>query len=123
METSKASGGTFFHQAAKASWATGLIVFLLIIFGSRTGLKLVVELVGFLLMVGGFVLGVIALFGVRKYGAQGILAPAIVGIIINGLLLFIFITNFITARSRALERRGGPPAKAVMLYSSENIPT
>ena len=48
----------------------------------------------------GLVLGVVALFGIRKHGTKGILAPALVGILINGLLLFIFVSNFVAAQAR-----------------------
>jgi hypothetical protein len=40
-----------------------------------------------LLIASGFILGISALFGVRRYGRKGILGRAIVGIVINGLLL------------------------------------
>ena len=52
-------------------------------------------------MVVGLALGVISLFGIRKHGARQILVPALVGILINGLLLSIFITNFLAARAKA----------------------
>src|ERR1035437_6699310 len=35
----------------------------------------------------GFLFGISALFGIRRYGGKGILGRAIVGIVINGLLL------------------------------------
>jgi len=58
----------------------------------------------------GFIFGIIAIFGVRKHGAKGILAPASIGLLINGLLLFIFFTNFLSARERAKSaQRLGPP--------------
>ncbi len=81
-----------------------MIVFFLILFGGRTEAKAVIELVAFLLMVVGFALGVIALFGIRKYGAKQILAPALLGMLIHGLLLSIFIPNFLAARAKARER-------------------
>jgi hypothetical protein len=46
-------------------------------------------------------LGIAALFGIRKHGRKGILAPALAGLVLNGLLLFIFITNFVAARAAA----------------------
>jgi hypothetical protein len=40
-----------------------------------------------LLMLLGFALGLIALFGIRKHGIKGILMPAVIGLILNGLLI------------------------------------
>jgi len=96
---------TFSHQAAKLSWVCPIIVFLLLALGGRVGARVIIELVALLLIVVGFVFGVIALFGIRTHGKRGILAPASVGIVINALLLFIFVTNFLAARARALQRR------------------
>jgi hypothetical protein len=92
----------FVHQAAKASWVCSAIIFVLVMFGSRTDARLIVERVALLLMVVGLLLGIIALFGIRKHGARGILSPALAGIAANGLLLFIFATNFFAARAKAL---------------------
>jgi len=95
----------FAHQAAKGSWASAVIVILLLAFGGRTGARVIIELVALLLIVAGLVLGIVALFGIRKRGAKGILAPALVGIIINGLLLLIFVTNFLAVRAKAQRAR------------------
>ena len=88
----------FAFQAAKGSWSSSVIVFFLLVFSS-TGAKVVLELITLLLILAGLSLGIIALFGIRKHGTKGILAPALVGIIINGLLLFIFANNFLAARA------------------------
>jgi uncharacterized membrane protein HdeD (DUF308 family) len=92
---------SFSHQAAKLSWVCPIIVFLLVTFGKQAGLRVMIELIALCFIVMGLVAGVAALFGIRTHGKKGILVPAIVGIVINGLLLFIFVTNFIAARSRA----------------------
>ena len=63
--------------------------------------KAILDLVALVLIFLGLSLGFIALFGIRKQGTKGILVPAVVGIIINGLLVFIFATNFLAARARA----------------------
>ena len=101
------------HQAAKLSWVFPVIVFLLLTATRQVADRVTVELIALLLILVGFVLGVIALFGMRKYGPKGILAQAMVGIVINGLLLFIFITNFLAARARAQQRTeiSLPPGK------------
>ena len=100
----------FSHQAAKLSWLCPIIIFVLLMFSRQMGARVIIELVSLLLMVVGFVFGVVALFGIRTHGKSGILAPAIVGIIINGLLLFIFVTNFLAASARAQQRRGDVPS-------------
>jgi hypothetical protein len=94
--------GSFSHQAAKASWVTAVLVFVLSAFGGQAGgARVLIELIALLLMVIGFILGIVALLGIRKHGVKGILAPALIGLIINGLLIFIFISNFLAARARA----------------------
>lgn len=103
----------FSHQAAKLSWVCPIIVFLFLAFGGRVGARVIIELAALLLIVVGFVFGVIALFGMRTHGKRGILAPAIVGIIINALLLFIFVTNFLAARARAQQQRSDVPSPMV----------
>ena len=96
----------FAHQAAKGSWVSAVLVFVLVALGGRTDAKVIIELIALLLMVLGLALGILALLGIRKHGTRGILAPALVGIAINGLLLFIFATNFLAARARAQRADG-----------------
>ena len=107
----------FSHQAAKASWASGVLVFILIAFGARAMPSVMMDLIALGLMLVGLILGAISLFGIRKHGAKQILAPALVGILINGLLLSIFITNFLAARARA-QRRTGALTTPVLYVSS-----
>jgi len=78
---------SFSHQAAKLSWVCPIIVFLLLMFGRQAGARVIIELVSLLLIVVGFVFGVVALFGIRTHGKSGILAPAIVGSIIFRMIL------------------------------------
>jgi hypothetical protein len=108
----------FAHQAAKASWATAIVIFVLVAFGGRVGARVLIEFVALFLMVVGFTLGVTALFGIRKHGMKGILAPAMVGIILNGLLFFIFVTNFLAARAKA-QQHSSAAALPVVIVSSE----
>jgi hypothetical protein len=90
-----------FAQVAKASWIICVVVLLLNSFGKRmVGLGAVLDLVAFAGIVVGLTLGVVALFGIRKYGTKGILANALVGIVINGVFLLIFVTNFLAAVHR-----------------------
>jgi hypothetical protein len=111
---------SFPHQAAKLSWVCPIIVFLLLMFSRQIGARVIIELVALLLIVVGLIFGIVALFGISKHGTKGILAPAIVGIILNGLLLFIFITNFMTARARALQQHSGIEASPVVAVWSNN---
>jgi hypothetical protein len=106
MDTPTPPKTSFSHQAAKLSWVCPILVFVLLMFSRQIGARVIIELVSLLLIVLGFVFGVIALFGIRTHRKSGILAPAIVGMIINGLLLFIFVTNFLAARARAQQQRG-----------------
>lgn len=90
----------FAHQAAKASWTSVVIICILGAFGRGVGAPVLIELLSLFLILVGLVFGLVALLGVRKHGAKGILVPAIIGIALNGLLLFIFITNFLAANGR-----------------------
>src|ERR1051325_7071803 len=103
---------TTFHQAAKLSWVCPILVFVLLMFSRQIGARVIIELVSLLLIVVGFAFGVFALFGIRTHGKSGILAPAIIGIIINVLFLFIFVTNFLAARAGARQQRGDVPSLA-----------
>jgi hypothetical protein len=101
---------SFSHQAAKLSWVCPILVFVLLMFSKQIGARIIIELVSLLLILVGFAFGVAALFGIPKHGKSGILAPAIVGIIINGFLLFIFVTNFLAARAKAQQQRSDIPS-------------
>ena len=94
---------TFAHQAAKRSWHSIVVVFVLGVFAKPARAELAFETLSFFVLVLGLALGIAALFGIRKHGRKGILAPAAIGIVLNALLLFIFITNFLAARAKALE--------------------
>jgi hypothetical protein len=63
----------------------------------------IIELTALVLILVGMIFGVVALFGISKHGAKRILAPALAGIVINGLLLFIFVTNFVAARAAVIQ--------------------
>jgi hypothetical protein len=95
---------SFAHQAATLSWVCPIIVGVLARFGNQLNAPLLVGLVVFTFLIVGLILGVVALFGISKHGKKGILWPALIGIVLNGFLLFIFVTNFIAARDRAMEQ-------------------
>ena len=100
---------SFSHQAATLSWVCPIIVIALLMFSRQIGAQVIIELLSLLLMSVGLLSGVVALFGIRTHGKRGILAPAIAGVLINGLLLFIFVTNFLAARARVQQHRGNIP--------------
>jgi hypothetical protein len=87
---------------AKGSWLSSVMVILLLIFVGRVG-GVFVEIIAFLFLISGFSLGIFALVTRRK--RKGILGHALIGITMNGLLLFIFITNFLAANAKARQSR------------------
>ncbi len=113
---------SFAHQAAKGSWASPIILFLLLIFGRQFITGVILDLVGVLFIIVGLALGIVALFGIREHDSKGILAPAIVGLVLNLLLLFIFVTNFFAARAKVRKAPiGAHPPIAVVAHGQENI--
>jgi hypothetical protein len=101
---------SFSHLAATLSWVCPIItiiVFVLLIFGRQVvARKMFAGIASSVLwlVVVGLILGIVALFGISKHGTKGILAPAIVGIIINGLLLSFVVTSVITSRARRMQQ-------------------
>jgi hypothetical protein len=112
---------TIYHQAAKASWVAPLLVIVLgCIFtasmstngGDAVGRK-VQGGVSLLLIVGGTVCGIVALCGLRRHGKQGILAPAIVGLVLNGLWVLLLVGMVMTQlRVRGVGGRAATVAPA-----------
>ena len=98
---------TFFHQAAKASWVAPLVALLL---GFCTldyrrqpdnrDSALIIGVVNVLLIAGGLVLAIVAFFGIKRHGSEGIVAPAIAGLVINGLLVVLAL-SLLPALNRA----------------------
>lgn len=112
---------SFAHQAATLSWICPASIFLLSIASKQAGLPpLVRDLAALVLMLGGFSFGIIALFGISKHGTKGILLPAIVGIIISGFLLFIFVTNFMAARARAMQQHSAIEVSPVVAEAARS---
>jgi hypothetical protein len=118
MNTPAPGTTSFSQQAAKLSWVCPLLIVVLLMFSRQAGAQAIIELVSLLLMVVGLVFGVVALFGIRTRGKSGILAPAIVGLVINSLLLSIFVTNFMAARARA-QRANAVPGFAPVAHARQ----
>jgi hypothetical protein len=100
-EAAETNPSSFSHQAAKGSWASGVIAIVLLGAG-RSAAPAIVDLGALALIVTGIICVLLALLGIRKHGVRGILAPALLGLAINGFLAFIFVSNFLAARARAL---------------------
>jgi hypothetical protein len=99
----------FAVQAAKASWAAPLLA-IAIGFFARTvssdpetgrSIMLVVGLISLVLVLAGLVLGVVAMFGIRKHGIKGILFPSIIGIALCSLWLYLLYAAIQAARQAA----------------------
>lgn len=103
----EAKATVFPYQLARISWIAGVIAIGLIVFTSHTRARIVGDMTSLLLVCVGFLLGIVTLASVPKYGAKHVLLPALSGITINGLLLAIAIPNFLHARKSALEGQEG----------------
>ena len=63
-----------------------------------------------LLILGGTGLGIFALFGVRRYGPERILLPAIAGLVLNGIIIVLNIILFTMLFSGKLPFAPKPPS-------------
>jgi ABC-type glycerol-3-phosphate transport system permease component len=103
------------QQAARASWMAPLVVilfnFVLKNGGAASSMSatMVIAAVSLILYVAGFAFAIYALSRIRANGREGVLAPAIVGLLLNGCFLLIIgsviLTNFTQARARARQRQ------------------
>ena len=101
------------HQAAKASLFSVPIVIGLGVAGSilaqqshnPTQVAIILDLVVCVLVLMGLVAGIIALAGIPSYGSRGLLGRGLVGLALNGILIFIFATNFVSASRKAQTSR------------------
>lgn len=102
----------FAIQAAQASmWAP--LVAVGVSFAVNAGManqltpaaKIITGSVCTLLIVFGFALGVIALFGVRCHGSKGILGRAIAGVCINGILIAVIVTTIVSFMNSSARTR------------------
>ncbi len=102
---------SFSHQAATASALAPLVAIMVgaMTNGAKQGLgpqlaqkvSMIVGLANSTLIVLGLGLGVVALFGISKHGAKGILGKALLGIGINAILVAAGITVLIRAKELA----------------------
>lgn len=101
--------GSFARQAASFSLLAPVVSIGLNVLGHQAvqGNRMGMIVLGgtcTLLILAGFVLGIVALVGTRKHGRKGIFGRAIAGTCINGIIVFfmlIAIPGFIKAAERA----------------------
>jgi hypothetical protein len=89
----------FGQQAARASWMAPLIAVVigLITFQARDADRSAAMIIGganVLIIVAGGVLGIVALLGVRKWGREGVLLPASIGVLVFIVLALSMFTMF-----------------------------
>jgi uncharacterized protein (TIGR03067 family) len=96
---------TFAQRTARFSWQLFVVTILLVLLSRHIPGGLVVcESIAFFTMSAGVLCGVVSLFGIGQGDVRRVFFPAFAGIVLNGLLLFIFITNFTAARRAAQQR-------------------
>jgi hypothetical protein len=120
---------SFPQQAARASWIAPCIALGLGVVSNsvlnnghprgsaENTAQMVVGGVTVLMIVTGLVLGVIALFSVRRHGREKILTPAIVGVCINGVMVGLLAMGVLFAISIAKRTR----ARAAALAPASSI--
>ncbi|HEY5910548.1 MAG TPA: hypothetical protein VJA21_08090 [Verrucomicrobiae bacterium] len=85
-------------QAAKASWVSFVFAYAFSAMAAKARghpMWPIILIAAMLFVLIGFVLGVIALSGLRKYGRKGILIPGVVGTLLNGLMLGAVLLAFV----------------------------
>jgi hypothetical protein len=95
---------SFGEQAARFSLYVAPVVLVLGCLTRRNrdenpDVGVVIAYINLALVVAGFVLGIVALVSMRRYGPQRILGRAIVGVLLNGLALAAFASFLIPARA------------------------
>jgi ABC-type molybdate transport system permease subunit len=90
----------FAFQAAQASlmcplMAVGVSIVVNVGLGNQPMpmVKMITGGLSVLLIVLGFVFGIVALVGMRRHGRQGIMGRAIAGVCINGLLIAVMVAS------------------------------
>lgn len=110
----------FVFQAAKASWVAPLVASALG-FGAKIALQgntqldpqtlrvawLVIGGLAVLIVTAGLVLGIAALFGVKKHGWRGILIPSVIGILLCSGYLYLLASTVLLVRRLAAEQGVG----------------
>jgi hypothetical protein len=103
-DTPQSNASTTPRLLAKLSWQLWAVAIGIIIFTRGLSIKVPAETCALLLICGGFLLGIVMLIAIPKYGAKDILKPTLAGIALNALMLSIAIPNFIHARSESIRK-------------------
>ena len=110
----------FAQLAARSSWQLFLVTLFLVIFWRRlphgVGIPIFAGL-AFIPMVAGNICGLVALIGIVRVGTEKVLVPALIGTLLNGFLMFIFVTGFMAGRAAALkaQARTAAPVQPVQI--------
>src|SRR5688500_4328486 len=105
----------FAQQAARASWMAPLVAigFGILTAGSRDDrtTAIVVGGANALIILLGFAFAVVALAGIRRHGREGLLVPALIGLVLNGLLIASMAVTWSAASriaaARSAQQAGG----------------
>src|SRR5258706_3300305 len=117
----------FYHQAAKAAWVAPLIAILLgcvtsTVRDTNPTMAIVIGATNGLLILAGFVMAIVAFFGVKRYGPAGIIAPAIVGLLINLVFIGGIASLFLYARRGMAARTTAARAAAARVVTPFSSP-
>ena len=92
------------QHLAKASWAAPCIAFGMNCCAGgamrQSGAGVVIGVVNLGLILFGFTTGIVCLTQLRRWGKAGVLAPAIVGVCLNGLLILAMVSVIVFALQR-----------------------
>ena len=117
---------TWYHQAARVSWAAPVVSFALGCLGraqmedEALGAS-VIAATQMVLIAVGLVCGIVALTGVRRVGSRGIVTPAVVGLLLNGLAVAMLL-YLLLARPAPPPPLGGGVRTGVTTGPSGNAP-
>jgi hypothetical protein len=106
-------GKSFAHQAARGSLLAPLLAILVSVAARASEqtapvprmVPVMVGVVCLILIITGFVMGMVGLWGIKQQGPRGILGRSIAGLIINGLLLFFFVVGFMAGWGKGIKSR------------------
>lgn len=98
----------FSRKAARSSWMLFILAVIITVLSRKIpGAVVPCEIAVLIVLVAGVICGVTGLSGIRRHGTHHILWPSIVGIVLNAMLVFIFATNYVSARGRAAPTASG----------------
>jgi len=87
-------------RLARWSWLSFLIFFAVNFLGRAGGILVPAELVGLLVMLIGFGLAIAALLRIPTDGRRGVLKPGLVGLVLNGAFIIVWVSNAVAVLNR-----------------------